>query len=146
MMLLTVVLLLGAGCTSDDEMSSTTTTIKEVEDHVKSGTWRVTNYNDSGQDETTDYNGYEFTFADNGTLTASNGSATINGTWSVTQDKSDDDYDGSDIDFNIGFAAPEVFAELSDDWDIVTTSTSKIALMDVSGGNGTTDLLTFEKK
>lgn len=56
--------------------------------------------------------------------------------------------DGStsgDIDFNIFFSSPADFAELSEDWDIISHSTSKIELKHVSGGNGGTDLLTFEK-
>ena len=56
--------------------------------------------------------------------------------------------DGStsgDIDFNIFFSSPADFAELSEDWDIISHSASKIELKHVSGGNGGTDLLTFEK-
>lgn len=50
-----------------------------------------------------------------------------------------------DIDFNIFFASPADFAELSEDWDIISHSASKIELKHVSGGDGGTDLLTFEK-
>ncbi len=50
-----------------------------------------------------------------------------------------------DIDFNIFFASPADFEELSDDWEIISHSASKIELRDVSGGNGGVDLLTFEK-
>lgn len=50
-----------------------------------------------------------------------------------------------DIDFNIFFASPADFNELSEDWDIITNSSTKIELMHESGGNGGTDLLTFEK-
>ena len=50
-----------------------------------------------------------------------------------------------DIDFNIFFASPADFAELSDDWEIISHSATKIELRDVSGGNGGIDLLTFEK-
>lgn len=49
------------------------------------------------------------------------------------------------IDFNIFFASPADFAELSEDWDIISHTASKIELKHVSGGNGGTDLLTFEK-
>jgi hypothetical protein len=50
-----------------------------------------------------------------------------------------------DLDFNISFASPPDFEELSDDWDFISQSSSKIELIDVSGGNGGTDYLTFEK-
>ena len=37
------------------------------------------------------------------------------------------------------------YMDLSDDWDIVERTDTKIRLQDVSGGNGGTDYLTFEK-
>lgn len=50
-----------------------------------------------------------------------------------------------EVDFNIFFASPADFAELTEDWNIISYSASKIELIHVSGGNGGTDLLTFEK-
>ncbi|MCX2720333.1 hypothetical protein [Lentiprolixibacter aurantiacus] len=50
-----------------------------------------------------------------------------------------------EIDFNIFFAAPEDFAELTEDWNIISYSATKIELKHVSGGDGDIDLLTFEK-
>lgn len=37
------------------------------------------------------------------------------------------------------------FEDLNDNWDFVTHSSTKIELIDSSGGNGETDYLTFEK-
>jgi hypothetical protein len=37
------------------------------------------------------------------------------------------------------------FEDLNDDWDIISRSSTKIELIDISGGNGGTDYLTFEK-
>ena len=136
--------LIAFGCSSDTVMTDNSAEIKQISDMVKSGTWRITNYNDSGQNETGDYTGYIFTFNENGTLMATNGTNTYNGTWSVSDDSSSDD-DPDDIDFNIFFASPPDFEELSDDWDIISSSSSKLELTDISGGNGGTDLLTFEK-
>jgi hypothetical protein len=45
----------------------------------------------------------------------------------------------------IGFASPASFVEISDDWEVIENTSTKIRLQDVSGGNGGTDLLTFEK-
>lgn len=141
--------LLITNCSSDDALpKDNTAIIDQIEDRVKSGSWRITSYIDSGQNETNDYNGYNFTFNDNGSLVADNGSNTISGTWSVTDDSNSSDDDSSndnDIDFNIFFTSPPDFEELSDDWDVVSINASKISLTDVSGGNGTTDTLVFEK-
>ena len=144
-----VSLLLLVGCGTDDTMTEdNNAVINQIADQIKSGTWRITSYIDSGNNETGDYAGYDFTFNENGSLVASNGANVINGTWSITDDSNnsnDDRSNDNDIDFNILFASPPNFEELSDDWDVVSTSTSKIDLIDVSGGNGSTDTLTFIK-
>ena len=138
-------ILIAYSCSSEDTViNDNSTEIKQITDMANSGTWRITNYIDSGQNETNDYTGYNFTFVNGGTLTASNGVNTINGTWSVTDQNSSDD-DSNDIDFIIFFSAPPNFEDLSDDWDIVSTTATKIDLIDISGGNGGTDTLTFEK-
>ena len=151
-LLIAVVFLAITSCTSDDDNSDTTSNdaqITQVETTVEDGVWRITNFIDSGQNETSDFTGYAFTFAADGTLIASNNATTIEGTWSITDDSgsSDDSSSDDDIDFNIFFPVSDSsdFEDLNDDWDIVTTSATKIELIDVSGGNGGTDLLTFEK-
>lgn len=104
---------------------------------MQSGTWRVTLFNEDGSDHTNHFTGYSFTFANGGAVTATKDSTTVAGTWSTGTDD-------STPKFNLAFTAP-TFEELSDDWHIKTQAASKIELEDVSGGNGGTDLLTFEK-
>ncbi len=77
-------------------------------------------------------------------MNASNGSTTISRTWSVTDSNSNDDKP-SDMHFNLNFNTNGNFEELNDDWEIVSQSSTKIELTDVSGGNGGTDYLTFTK-
>lgn len=141
--------LLSTTCSSDDEgIYDNSAEIQEVVNLAQSGTWIVTYFFDTDSDETSDFAGYQFSFDSDGILAATNGSSTITGTWSVTNDSSSSNSrtDDDDIDFNISFSSPADFEELSDDWDIVSTSTNKIELIDVSGGNGGTDYLTFEKQ
>ena len=143
--LMLCLLLIMLSCSSEDTaMVDNSTEIEQIKINAYSGSWSITSYIDSGKNETNDYTGYNFTFVDGGTLTASNGVNTINGTWSVTDQNSSDD-DSDDIDFIIFFSAPPNFEDLSDDWDIVSSTATKIELIDVSGGNGGTDTLTFEK-
>lgn len=135
-------------CSGDDSPSTTNTNgnVTEVVNIAKAGTWKITSFVEDGKDETQHFAGYAFTFGANNVLTAVGGVATYNGTWSVTKDNSsDDDNSTSDVDFNIGFLSPETFTDLSDDWDIMEKTSTKIKLIDVSGGNGGTDYLTFEK-
>ncbi|WP_340199357.1 hypothetical protein [Ascidiimonas sp. W6] len=139
-LLLTLVLIFASCSSSDDSDVTAPIDSQEVITTVQSGSWRITSFIDSGVDETDDFSGYIFTFNSDGSLSAVNGAITINGTWSV-----EDDDSTSDIDFNIFFASPPDFEELTEDWDIISRSTTQIQLTDVSGGNGDTDFLTFQK-
>lgn len=133
-------------CSSDDDGNSTNNnSISEVVNTMNSGTWRVTKHIDSGNDETTDFSGYNFTFTQNNILMASKGTEEIMGSWLVSADNSNDDSPSNDLDFIISFSGPAKFMELSDDWDIQSRTSTKLELIDVSGGNGGTDYLTFEK-
>lgn len=131
-------------CTNDDDNATNNSNPAEVIAIVNNGTWRITYYFDNNQDETNTFNGYNFTFGASNALTAANGTNTYAGTWSVTNSNSNDDSPG-DLDFNITFSTPAQFQELTDDWEIIETSTTVIKLRDISGGNGGTDYLTFTK-
>ncbi|MGV3697371.1 hypothetical protein [Flavobacterium sp.] len=133
-----------ASCSSSDDSSSSSDPTPVINTAAQ-GTWRVTSFVDSGNDETNHFTGYNFTFASSNVLTASNGTNTYTGMWSVTSDDSDDDNPSGDLDFNIGFAAPADFEELTEDWDIVSYTSTVISLIHVSGGNGGTDTLVFTK-
>lgn len=132
--------LVAASCNNDDDISNSNQS--QVESIAKSGTWRITYFYDTDKDETANYNGYNFTFGSS--LTATNGANTYTGTWSITDHNSNDD-SMDDLHFNITFTAPPAFEDLSDDWDIIEVTETKIKLVDVSGGNGGTDYLTFDK-
>lgn len=128
-----------SSCTSDDD-TLTSLSAEGAASTVTSGTWKITLYDDSGNNETSDYSSYSFKFEDDGSLKATSGGTTYVGTWSIT----DDDDSPDDIDLNIFFPSPEKLEELSDDWDILEYTSSQIRLRDISGGSGETDLLTFE--
>lgn len=117
---------------------------KSVEKDITGGQWKITLFTEDGIDHLNDFSNYSFSFDENGTVASTNGSQNISGTWSVKKDNSNDD-SSSDVDFILTFPATNNFDELSDDWDIITQTNTKLELIDVSGGNGGTDLLTFEK-
>ena len=72
-----------------------------------------------------------------GTVSASNGSNTNNGTWQVLSG-------GNQMALNFGADFP--FAEFNDeDWDVISVSDTQVIIQDVSGGGGGTDTLTLEK-
>lgn len=149
MILLLSLSLMSAMCSSDDDDMSNNNSVEiaQVENTAATGTWRVTNFVDSGQNETSDFNGYEFTFTSNGVLTATNGSTNYNGTWFVGDDDDSSD-DDDDLEFNLFFSVPATddFEDLNDDWDIVSYSDTVINLIDFNDDNASdTDELTFER-
>jgi hypothetical protein len=135
------VMLVAVSCGNNDDPANSASA---VENAVKAGTWRITHFEDSGNNETSMFSGYNFAFDASGTLTASNGNNIFIGGWSVTDGKSNDD-NSNDMHFNIHFNLNNSFEELSEDWHFVSYSSTKIELINVSGGNGGTDYLTFER-
>jgi len=113
------------------------TSPEAVVNSLQDGTWRITDYKDDMVDELYHFTGYSFVFS-NGTVTATKNSLSVTGTYS---EGTDDTYPV--LILNFGTTSP--FDELNDDWHILEQSATKIRLEDVSGGNGGTDILTFEK-
>ncbi len=132
-------------CSNDDDDNSNSDSNQIIiENTVQAGTWRVTKFIDSGDDETSNFSDYTFVFGSSNSLVAENGNTSHNGSWSITDSNSNDD-SMDDLDFNISFTSPQDFEELTEDWDIISRTDTKIELIHISGGNGGTDYLTFEK-
>lgn len=133
-----------ASCSDDDSGNRNTITEQELSNTVKNGTWRITNFQDNGVDKTGDFTGYNFTFNDDNTVTATNGVNSYNGVWTVEADDSDDDNNpNNNPDFNLTFGTPAAFAELTEDWDPIERTGNKIRLQDDDDDG--TDYLTFER-
>jgi hypothetical protein len=127
-------------CSSDDNDNNTLEST--IENNTQSGTWRITKFIDSGIDETNDFSGYNFTFNSSGTLNASNGTNSFDGLWYLS---SSDGTSLDDIELNIVFNLMNDFDDLTDDWDFISQTSTKIELIDISGGGEADDYLTFEK-
>lgn len=123
------ILMAMSACKKDDATT--------VTDKIQSGTWIVTVYSESGKDQLSHFAGYNFTFA-NGVVTAVKSGSSVSGTYSTK-------LDDSQKKLVLNFGAKDTFDELNDDWHVLEETSVKIRLEDVSGGNGGTDLLTFEK-
>lgn len=118
--------------------------VKKVEKTITEGTWKITRFIDSGDDETVSYANASLVFNSDGTVILSNGN-TYSGTWSVRNDSSNDDSsDDHDLDFMLSLQTPH--ESLSDDWDIENYSGSKITLVDLDDDEpNKSDYLTLEK-
>lgn len=126
-----------SSCKKDDN-SSSNNTATVLNSTITQGGWRVTSYIDSGNNETSHYTGYAFTFQSGGVVTATKSGSTVNGTWSSGNDD-------STLKLVLNFGTIDPFRELNDDWHVVQQTSTMIKLEDVSGGNGGIDYLTFEK-
>ena len=49
------------------------------------------------------------------------------------------------LSYGVTLASPDDFAELTEDWDILESTSTKLRLKHTSGGDGSVDFLTFEK-
>lgn len=123
-------------------------TQNNIQDDIQQGTWVVSSYIDNGNDETMDFTSFRFTFNQDGSLQvmdlSSSSTNQFPGQWSITDSNSNDD-SIDDLDFNVTFNVGNKLDDLTDDWDIVSQSETEIKLVDVSGGNGGTDYVTFTK-
>lgn len=107
-------------------------------DVMLSGSWFVASYLDNGNNQTATYSAYTVDFLSNGSVTADNGSQTLNGSWIVTTS-------GSGLDLILDFGSQVPFNEFNDDWDVEGFTATSIDLKDINGGDGSIDNLRFEK-
>ena len=110
---------------------------QEVDSVLTDGLWQVASYLDDGDNETSDFDGYQLDFKIDGSVTAANSSNTISGTWSTKSGGTE-----LALDFNNNIPMNELN---DDDWEVISVSASRIELQDVSGGGGGTDKLVLEK-
>ncbi len=110
----------------------------DLEAVLTTDSWFVSLFFDD-VDETYEFEGYEFFFNTDGSASATNGIITETGTWSVTTSS-----DG-ELKLILDFGLVIPFDELEDDWNVIEFSEELIRLFDVSGGDGSTDYLTFSR-
>ncbi len=110
---------------------------QELRDILQSGTWYIEKYLDDGDDETSDYSGYDFTFFGNQTILATNGSENVNGIWIVT-------VGGQELNFEFDMDSPLDGADDDEYKALQYTSTSVTFITRNSDGN-IEDTLIFKK-
>ena len=115
--------------------------VMEIRDILMTGDWVVAQFSEDGSDKTPDYEGYDFTFGMQHELTVSTNMDPLkSGLWKVVRNSEG----GLEVYLNLGDDG-DVFSELTEDWDFVSISETRLELKDVSG-DGTVDTLVFERK
>lgn len=127
------ILLIQASCSRNND-----DTVANPNQAAIKGTWRISLFTDSGNDETTDFNGYVFTFNAGGVLSVIKSGVTKTGSWN--RNTSSNKFN---IDLGAKVAGNLPLGELTDDWEILSITASEIALADDNPANA--ELLTFTK-
>ncbi len=104
---------------------------------ITSGSWRVSTFSERGSDETGDFSGYTFSFAENGQASALKSGASRNGTWSLNNNTR------FNIDFGPKTDANKPLGELSDNWKVISVNSKEIRLTDDNASSA--EFLTFTK-
>lgn len=97
---------------------------------MPAGTWVVSAYNRGGANSTALFTDFHFTFAQNGTVTATSATDTVTGTWSVFNDEVN-----NSTQFDLAFpvnTAP--WNDLSSAWMVMSQSET---LLDLEAGVNT---------
>lgn len=142
-LMLLLVVTSGSMMTSCKKAKKTEKKLEELNATIKTGNWHISKFIDSGQDELSHFSGYTFVFGNDGILTANNGINVYVGTWEITA-SSLDDSEGN-YHLNISFNYDNYFKDLTEDWTFLSHDDVQIVTQHISGGNGGTDYLTFNK-
>ena len=81
-------------CSKSDTTSDPAADLSTKTSMVAQSEWNVTQYIDSGKDETSDYSGYTFNFKTDGTLIAASSTQTFTGTWILASGSANSDDSG----------------------------------------------------
>ncbi|PKA83522.1 hypothetical protein ATE92_1677 [Ulvibacter sp. MAR_2010_11] len=110
---------------------------QELRDIMQVGTWYVDTFLDNGDNETADYNGFDFRFYANETVLASNGSESVYGIWIVT-------LVGDSLNFEFDMDSPLNGADDAD-YKVLQFSETSVTFVTRDSGGNIEDTLTFKK-
>jgi len=96
LLLLPALVILLASCSKSDTTSDPVADLTIKTNMVVQSEWAVTQYTDSGNDETSDYTGYTFKFNTDGTFVSVSSGGTFSGTWTLAQGSTNSDDSGDD--------------------------------------------------
>ncbi len=113
---------------------------KKIKEMLVDGSWKVTLFKEDNEVKTDDFFDYTFIFKENGDLAISSPFTSGTGTWSTTYDD-----DHTDLIITINSFSNPSYEDITDDWEVILNTENILELEDVSS-DGTTDLLTFERK
>ena len=144
------IIVLMAACADNEDGSSNDSQAKvvEIEKKTTDGQWRLIFFSQDGKEQTSQFNGYLFDFDEGNLITVTNGSENFPGNWAVSTTNRNDhtpDHQFGDIGFNISFNTPADFESLTENWEVVSLTDTKLELRHISNGESGMDVLAFER-
>ena len=109
---------------------------QELRDVMQAGTWFVAQFLDNGDDETADFNGYDFTFLSNDVVSAQNGNQSVPGIWIVS-------VIGNELNFEFDMDSPINGAD-DDEYKVVQFTDTSVTVVTLNNGM-IEDTLIFNK-
>jgi hypothetical protein len=149
LLLIPVLAILFASCSNSDTTSDPQADLTTKTNMVAQSNWIITQYTDSGKDETSDYTGYTFTFNSDGTLIAMFEGTPTNGTWLLAQGSTTPDDSGNDLTddklnkFTINITGNKLMDKLAHKWLVDKITATEIYLRDDNVASN--ELLRFGK-
>lgn len=138
---LSIVVLLFASCSETDDLPLVNEA--NVVSKMTSGNWKVTKFIYQNTTKTADYNGVLFDFDAIAVMLSNTGTVPVVGNWAVFNEGFDND---PDLVFTLALTSVEErFTNISDDWYIVESTSTKLKLEDENPNTGDIDYLVFEK-
>ena len=110
---------------------------QELRDILESGTWYIEKFLEDGDDETSQFNGYDFNFYNNQTVFATNGTEYVYGIWIVT-------VTGQDLNFEFDMDSPINGAD-DQDYKALQYSTTSVTFITRNSQGEIEDTLIFKK-
>lgn len=126
------------GALSSTSCTNNSNTSPDPGQQISSGIWRITLFIDNGNDETSDFSGYNFSFNSGNVLSAVKNGVAQNGTWSFSA--SSNKYI---IDLGPKTTSNKPLGELTDDWKVISNSSTEIRLQDDNPARN--EFVTFTK-
>ena len=125
-----------SSCTNSESTSDPVADLSTKTNMVAQSDWQVTQYTDSGKDETSDFAGYRFNFTTDGNFIASSSGQTYTGTWVLSSGSSSPDDSGnnsSDDNLNkltITISGNKLMEKLNHKWLAEKITATEIWLRD----------------
>ncbi|MBC8767514.1 hypothetical protein H4O18_05875 [Arenibacter sp. BSSL-BM3] len=115
--------------------------VAEIRNILMGGQWMVAKYTEGEKDETQNYAAFTFAFQAELAVNVTTGETgpTYPGLWRIIRDSE------GELKCYLNFGLATAMQVLMDDWKIVSVTSSRIELKNISGDN-TTEILVFEKK